>query len=83
MSNVADETAYYFNRKVLAVALITEGVRFPRGIWSLVAGSNWTQPQVEQALTNVFPNIKGQVLTFVTLATEEDVKTFEASLRSP
>jgi len=33
MSDVAVETAYYFNETVLVVALIAKGVRFPAGKW--------------------------------------------------
>ncbi len=77
MASVAQETAYYLNTRLPAVALITTGVRFPSGIWAQVANAAWTRPQVEQALANVFPSLKGKVLTFATLASESDVEEFE------
>jgi hypothetical protein len=77
--DVAGETAYYFNRKIL-VALIMHGVRFPAGTWLRVVNANAQRPQVEQMLTSVFPDLKGKVLTFVTLASEAEVQNFERSL---
>ena len=77
---VAAETAYYFNRNLLVVALIMHGVRFPAGTWLRVVNANAQRPQVEQMLTSVFPDLKGKVLTFVTLASEAEVQDFERSL---
>jgi len=78
--SVAAETAYYFNRNILVVALIMHGVRFPAGTWLRVVNANAQRPQVEQMLTSVFPDLKGKVLTFVTLASEAEVQDFERSL---
>jgi hypothetical protein len=83
MSDVAVETAYYFNEMLLAVALIAKGVRFPAGKWMRVVTGQVPRQSVEQLLANVFPYLKGKVLTFVTLTSESDVQAFEASIAQP
>jgi hypothetical protein len=77
MSDVADETAYYFSKRIFAVALISKGVRFPFATWLRVANASAQRPQVEQMLANVYPDLKGKVLAFATLASEADVVEFE------
>ena len=84
MPDVAHETAYYFNRKVHAVALVINGVRFPSaGTWMRFANASSSAGQVEQMLVSVFPELKGKVLTFATLTSEAEVESFERSLLSP
>jgi hypothetical protein len=83
MPDVADETAYYFNRKIPAVALIARGVQFPAGPWLRVADATALAWQVEQMLRKVFPDMKGATLTFTTLASESEVEEFERSLLTP
>src|SRR2546422_5944689 len=83
MPEVADETAYYLNRKVPVVALVTNGVRFPAGTWMRVASASTPTGQVEQILANVFPDLKGKMLTFVTLTSESEVEEFERSFLTP
>jgi hypothetical protein len=83
MSDVAVETAYYFNKMVPAVALIANGVRFPAGQWMRVVTGRVLRENVEQLLANAFPYLKGKVLTFVTLTSEAEVEEFEASIRQP
>jgi hypothetical protein len=83
VSDAADETAYYFNRKIPAVVMIARGVRFPAGPWHRVADATELAWQVEQILAKVFPDLKGKVLTFATLASESDVEEFERSLLTP
>jgi hypothetical protein len=48
MPRVADETAYYLNGKIPAVALIAQGVRFPGGKWIRVANPSALAWQVEE-----------------------------------
>jgi hypothetical protein len=83
MPDFADETAYYFNRKIHAVALITNGVRFPAGTWMRFASASVSAGQVEQMLVSVFPELKGEVLTLATLTSESEVEAFERSLLPP
>jgi len=80
MPDVPDEAAYYFNKKIPAVALIAKGVRLPAGKWIRVASATAVAQEVEQMLAEVFPDLKGRVLTFTTLMSEFDVKEFERSL---
>jgi hypothetical protein len=77
MTDVADETAYYFNKGILAVAMIAQGVRFPLGKWIRVANVSAHPHQVERMLANVYPDLKGKVLSFATLTTESEVAEFE------
>jgi hypothetical protein len=83
MPDFADETAYYFNKKIPAVALISNGVRFPAGTWMRFVNAAVSAPQVEEMLARVFPELKGKFLTFVTLTSEAEVAAFEASIRQP
>jgi hypothetical protein len=83
MPDVPDVTAYYFNKKIPAVALIAKGVRLPAGEWIRVASATALAQEVEQMLAEVFPDLKGRVLTFTTLMSEFDVKEFERSLPEP
>jgi hypothetical protein len=63
--------------------LIAKGVRFPAGGWIRVVTGQVPRQNVEQLLANVFPYLKGKVLTFVTLTSESDVQAFEASIAQP
>lgn len=54
MPEVAQETAYYLNTKILAVALIAKGVRFPAGRWIHAADAKVLAWQVEEMLASVF-----------------------------
>jgi hypothetical protein len=83
MSDVAVETAYYFNEMLLAVALIAKGVRFPAGRWMRVVTGRVQRENVEELLASAFPHLKGKVLTFVTLTSEAEVAAFEASIQQP
>ena len=80
MPDVADETAYYFEGKIPAVTLISQGVRFPRGAWMRVANADVPAAQVEQMLAKIFPDRKGKVLAFAILTSELEVDAFERSL---
>jgi hypothetical protein len=81
MHAVADETAYFFNRKIPAVALISKGLILPAGTWLRVANAPVPRQQVELMLRKLFPEIRA--LMFVTLATAAEVEEFEASLIPP
>jgi hypothetical protein len=80
MPRVADETAYYLNGKIPAVALIAKGVRFPGGNWIRVANPSVLAWQVEDLLKDMFPALKAGVITFATLMSEFDVNEFERFL---
>ena len=80
MPRVAVETGFYLNGKVPALALIAKGVRFPAGMWMLVAAPNALIWQVEAMLRDVFPALKGKFITTASLLSEFDVVEFERSL---
>ncbi len=77
---IAEETAYYLNRQVPAVALIAEGTRLPRGRWVRLASVTAPSWQVEDLLARVFPALQGNVVRFETLTSEAEVRAFERSL---
>ncbi len=84
MPDVAQETAYFFNRTIPAVALIAKGVRLPAGKWIRIADARVVPWLVEQQLGTMFPDLKGSVVTFAVLTSESEVMQFEQSLqRSP
>jgi len=80
--DTATETAYYLNHKLKVVALVAKGVRFPSGRWIRVADSSALSWVVERMLAEVFPELKGVALTFVSLTSEFEVKEFEHSFRT-
>jgi hypothetical protein len=77
MADVADETAYYLNPKIAAVALVAEGVRFPAGNWLWVADASETTSYVEETVSYLLPQLNVAALTFTKLASEADVAEFE------
>jgi len=62
------------------VALIAKGLRFPAGKWMRVANPSALAWQVEDLLKDMFPALKGSVITFATLLTDFDVKEFERAV---
>ena len=70
MPEVAPETAYYLNLKTRVVALISQGVRFPRGRWTPVAEGSALSWLVEKMIGEVFPALKGKAITVVSLISE-------------
>jgi len=80
MPKVAEETAYYLNGKVPAVALIAKGVRFPAGTWIRVTNPHALAWQVEDLLKDMFPALRDTAIMFATLMNEFDVKEFERFL---
>ena len=83
MPGVAEETAYYFNLRIPAVALIARGIRFPAGDWSRIADASALIWRIEEALAELFPGLKGSVVRFESLTSEYDVGEFERSLLRP
>ncbi len=81
MADIAQETAYYFNREIPAVALIAKGVRLPVGTWIRIADARAVPWLVEQQLGQRYPDLKGAVVTFAVLTGEDEVKAFEQSLQ--
>ncbi|TMG07068.1 MAG: hypothetical protein E6I06_10390 [Chloroflexi bacterium] len=81
MPEVAEKTAYYMNRQLAVVALVSQGVRLPKGPWIWVADSSMAGWQVEKMLGDVFPVLKGEPLTFITLTSNADVKELDRSLQ--
>ncbi len=81
MPKLAKQTAYYFNGRITALALITKGVRFPAaaGMWIRVADPTVLPRQVEEMLADTLPGLKGRFITFATLRSESDVEQFESS----
>jgi hypothetical protein len=80
MARVAEETAYFFNSKILTVALVARGVRVPTGTWLWVANGSATPAHVEEILASVFPSLRGKVLLFVSLSNEAETQELERSL---
>ncbi len=80
MGKVAANTAYYLNQLIPAVALISKGVRLPAGAWMRIVSGAVSRHRVELMLAKVFPDLKGKVLTFVSLSTDREVEDFERSL---
>ena len=84
MADITQETAYYFNREIPAVVLIAKGVRFPAGTWNRIADARAVPWLVEQQLGQRYPDMKGAVVTFAVLTSEDEVKAFEqAHARAP
>jgi len=83
MADVAEETAYYLNSKIPALALVAKGVRFPAGTWMRVAEATVPAWQVEDMLASVFPALRGRVLRIESLKSDDEVKEFERSLLPP
>jgi hypothetical protein len=81
MSEVKGNTAYYLNRQHSVVALVSKGVRLPTGPWIWVADSSLAALQVEKMLGDVFPVLKGTVLTFIMLRSDAEVRAFERSVQ--
>ncbi len=82
MLPAAEETAYYLNPKIPAVALISKGVPFPSGTWRWLANATALAWHVEEMLAEMFPALQGKVIPFVTLMSEFDVSEFEQSLQN-
>lgn len=84
MPDVAQETAYFFNSEIPAVALIAKGVRLPTGTWIRIADARAVPWLVEQQLGKMFPDLKGAVVTFAGLTSDSEVTAFEQSVeRAP
>jgi len=83
MPKVAEETAYFFNGKVPALALMGKGVRFPAGTWMRVANAAAVAQHVEDMLREVFLRLQGKAIVNATLMSEADVEEFERSLTAP
>jgi hypothetical protein len=79
MPKLAKETAYYLNGKIPAVALIAKGIRLPVGTWIRVADPTVLPRHMEEMLADMFPKLKGKVISFATLRSESDVEQFESS----
>ena len=80
MPQLAQETAYFFNRQIPAVALIAKGVRLPGGTWTRIADAKTVPWIVEQRLGQMYSDLKGAVVNFAVLTSEDEVKAFERSL---
>jgi hypothetical protein len=73
----AGETAYYLNGKLLRLALIGKGVRFPGGTWIRVADSKLVPWEVERLVLDLFVALRPGPLRFAFLLTGFDVEEFE------
>jgi hypothetical protein len=80
MPKVVDDTGYFFNGKIPALALIANGVRLPAGTWMRIADPLALPQDVEHALRDMLPALDGQVITSVTLTSDADVDEFEMSV---
>jgi len=76
----AGETAYYLNGKLLRVALIGRGVRFPAGTWIRVADSDLPPWRVEGLVVDLFVALKRRPLRIAILLTNFDVEEFEKEI---
>jgi hypothetical protein len=80
MPAAAEETAYFLNSRIRAVALIAKDVRFPAGTWIRIADGTALAWHVEDLLRDMFPALRDAVFRFATLTSEFDVNEFEVSM---
>lgn len=73
----AADTAYYLNSKLPALALIGQGVRFPKGQWIRIAGGATLPWHVEELMLDLFPVLRGKKVASHVLLTDFDVAEFE------
>lgn len=84
MTEPARETAHYLNGKLQILALIAQGVPFPRGRWIRVASEMVPPSLVQELVLDLFPALRAGTLRMVTLLTEFDVQEFEREIaRAP
>ena len=76
----ATETAYYLNGRLPRIALIGNGVRFPKGRWIRVASESVLPWYVQQLVADLFPSLSAAPIPVVTLLTDFDVDEFEQGL---
>ena len=81
MPQVAETTAYYLSRQLSVVALVSKGLRLPKGPWLWVADGAVSAWQVEKMLLDAFPVLQDTALTFITFSSEAEVKEFDRSLQ--
>jgi len=80
MADVAAETAYYLNSKLLALALVGRGVRFPAGQWLRIADAEVRPWHAEELVGELFPALYRKPVEFAVLLTDFDVFEFERGL---
>jgi hypothetical protein len=77
MTERARETAYYLNGKLPILALVAQGVQFPRGRWIRVASELVSPSLVQELVIDLFPALRERNLRLVDLLTDFDVQEFE------
>jgi len=80
MTERARDTAYYLNGKLPILALVAQGVRFPRGRWIRVASETVSPSLVQELVIDLFPTLRERPLRMVDLLTDFDVQEFEIEL---
>jgi hypothetical protein len=80
MTERARDTAYYLNGKLPILALVAQGVRFPRGRWIRVASEMVSPSLVQELVIDLFPALRERPLRIVDLLTDFDVQEFELVL---
>lgn len=76
-AKTAEETAYYVNPAMQALARMSDGVRLPSGEWTRVAGDEVATSQAERIVRRRFPGLSAATLYVFTLHTDLDVDDFE------
>ena len=82
MPEAAENTAYYLNTAIPAVALVSKGVRFPSGTWRWVADASALAWHVEEMLAELFPALQRRRLRFALLTSDFDVEQFERTVQA-
>jgi len=62
MPQVAETTAYYLSRQLSVVALVSKGLRLPKGPWLWVADGAVAAWQVEKMFLDAFPVLQHTVV---------------------
>jgi hypothetical protein len=76
-ASTPNETAYYVNPAVQALARMSGGVRLPAGQWTRVAGDEIATSQAERIVRRQFPGLSAATLYVFTMHTDLDVEDFE------
>jgi len=83
MEGRSGETAYYINGRLLRIALIAKGVRFPAGQWVRLTGDVVPPALVQELAADLFPALRDRLVPVFTLLTDFDVEEFEREIESP
>jgi len=72
-----EETGYYLNRSIPAIALILKGVRLPAGTWTRVADDGVPAWHVHDIVERLHPELKRAAIRYASLSSDREVADFE------